>query len=150
MWRLVGNGRITLDPEKRLPMYQKLKKLLMDELLEVPLISVTKFYVVNTKLKNIYVAFTRLQPRPPRRVDRRSGRLGGGGPGRRGPPPLPSLMHRFLAPPLLLDARRRSSRMSILIFLMVRLLPGNIIDLCSAATTRRRRSRRSRPRSSSA
>ena len=35
IWRLVGNGRITLDPKKRLPMYQNLNKLLMTELLEI-------------------------------------------------------------------------------------------------------------------
>ena len=33
IWRLVGNGRITLDPAKRLPMYQKLDRLLMTELI---------------------------------------------------------------------------------------------------------------------
>ena len=26
MWRLVGNGRITLDTKKRLPMYKELNK----------------------------------------------------------------------------------------------------------------------------
>jgi peptide/nickel transport system substrate-binding protein len=58
MWRLVGNGRITLDPKKRLPMYQQLNKLLMTELLEIPLVSVNKYQVVNSKLQDMYVAFT--------------------------------------------------------------------------------------------
>jgi len=58
MWRLVGNGRITLDPKKRLPMYQKLDRILMTELLEIPLISVSKYQVVNAKLQDMYVAFT--------------------------------------------------------------------------------------------
>jgi ABC-type transport system substrate-binding protein len=58
MWRLVGNGRITLDEKKRLPMYQKLNRLLMTELIEVPLISVSKYQVVNAKLQDMYVAFT--------------------------------------------------------------------------------------------
>jgi peptide/nickel transport system substrate-binding protein len=58
MWRLVGNGRITLDPAKRIPMYQKLDRVLMTELLEIPLISVSKYQVVNTKLQDMYVAFT--------------------------------------------------------------------------------------------
>jgi ABC-type transport system substrate-binding protein len=58
MWRLVGNGRITLNEKKRLPMYQKLNRLLMTELIEVPLISVSKYQVVNAKLQNMYVAFT--------------------------------------------------------------------------------------------
>ncbi len=58
MWRLVGNGRITLDPKKRLPIYQKLNRLLMTELLEIPLISVNKYQVVNSRLQGMYVAFT--------------------------------------------------------------------------------------------
>ena len=58
MWRLVGNGRITLDINKRLPMYHKLDRILMTELLEVPLISVSKYQVVNAKLQDMYVAFT--------------------------------------------------------------------------------------------
>jgi len=57
MWRLVGNGRITLDQKKRLKMYQELNRLLMTELLEVPLISVNKYQVVSTKLRNHYVSF---------------------------------------------------------------------------------------------
>jgi ABC-type transport system substrate-binding protein len=58
MWRLVGNGRITLDMKKRIPMYQKLDRILMTELLEIPLISVKKYQVVNSKLQDMYVAFT--------------------------------------------------------------------------------------------
>jgi peptide/nickel transport system substrate-binding protein len=58
MWRLVGNGRITLNQQKRLPLYRELQKLLMTELLEVPLISVNKYQVINTKLQDMYVAFT--------------------------------------------------------------------------------------------
>ena len=37
MFRLIGNGRIVLDTKKRLPMYQELNKVLMDEMLQVPL-----------------------------------------------------------------------------------------------------------------
>jgi peptide/nickel transport system substrate-binding protein len=58
MWRLVGNGRITLDMKKRIPMYQKLNRVLMTELLEIPLVSVNKYQVVNAKLNGMYVAFT--------------------------------------------------------------------------------------------
>ena len=58
MWRLVGNGRITLDTKKRLPMYHELDRILMTELLEVPLVSVNKWQVVNKNLKDMYVAFT--------------------------------------------------------------------------------------------
>ena len=62
IWRLVGNGRITLDTKKRLPMYQNLDKQLIQQLPEVPLISVSKFFVVNKRLKNMYVAFTDFNP----------------------------------------------------------------------------------------
>ena len=62
IWRLVGNGRITLDTAKRLPMYQSLNKHLMDEVVEIGLVSVSKFFVVNKRLKNIYVAFTDFNP----------------------------------------------------------------------------------------
>jgi peptide/nickel transport system substrate-binding protein len=62
IWKLVGNGRITLDTKKRLPMYQQLNKDLMDEVVEIGLISVSKFFVVNKRLKNMYVAFTDFNP----------------------------------------------------------------------------------------
>jgi peptide/nickel transport system substrate-binding protein len=62
MFRLIGNGRIVLDPKKRLPMYQELNKVLMDEMLQVPLISFSKFQVVSNKLKNMYVAFSDFNP----------------------------------------------------------------------------------------
>jgi peptide/nickel transport system substrate-binding protein len=58
MWRLVGNGRITLDMKKRLPIYHKLNGVLMNNVLEIPLISVNKYQVVNAKLQDMYVAFT--------------------------------------------------------------------------------------------
>jgi peptide/nickel transport system substrate-binding protein len=58
MWRLIGNGRITLDAKKRLPMYQTLDKVLMKHVLEVPLVSVSKWQIVSPRLKNMYVAFT--------------------------------------------------------------------------------------------
>ena len=62
IWKLVGDGRITLDTKKRLPMYQSLNKHLMDEVVEIGLVSVSKFFVVNKRLKNIYVAFTDFNP----------------------------------------------------------------------------------------
>lgn len=58
MFRLIGDGRIQLNPKKRLPMYQQLNKVLMDQMLEVPLVSVSKWQVVSPRLKNMYVAFT--------------------------------------------------------------------------------------------
>jgi peptide/nickel transport system substrate-binding protein len=58
MFRLIGDGRIQLNAKKRLPMYQQLDKILMDQMLEVPLVSVSKWQVVSPRLKNMYVAFT--------------------------------------------------------------------------------------------
>jgi peptide/nickel transport system substrate-binding protein len=58
MWRLVGNGQITLDPKKRLPMYRKLQQILLTELLEIPLMVPYKYQVVSSRLKNMYVAYS--------------------------------------------------------------------------------------------
>jgi ABC-type transport system substrate-binding protein len=58
MWRLVGNGFITLDEKKRLAMYKELQKILLTEALQVPLFSVSKFQVVRRRVKNMYVAFS--------------------------------------------------------------------------------------------
>ena len=58
MWRLVGNGFITLDDKKRLAMYKELQKILLTELLQVPLVAVSKFQVVRKRVKNMYVAFS--------------------------------------------------------------------------------------------
>jgi peptide/nickel transport system substrate-binding protein len=58
MWRLVGNGFITLDEKKRLAMYKELEKILLTELLQVPLVAVSKFQVVRKRVKNMYVAFS--------------------------------------------------------------------------------------------
>jgi peptide/nickel transport system substrate-binding protein len=62
MWRLVGNGRITLDVKKRVPMYKQLEQLLLTELLEVPLIAVSKYQVVSRRLQDMYVSFTDSNP----------------------------------------------------------------------------------------
>jgi peptide/nickel transport system substrate-binding protein len=58
IWTLVGDGRIQLNTQKRLPMYQTLDKDLITQLVEIPLIGVSTFQVVNNKLKNMYVAYT--------------------------------------------------------------------------------------------
>jgi peptide/nickel transport system substrate-binding protein len=58
MWRLVGNAQITLDQEKRLPMYTKLQQLLLTELLEIPLLDAYNYQVVSKRLKNMYVSYT--------------------------------------------------------------------------------------------
>jgi peptide/nickel transport system substrate-binding protein len=58
MFRLVGNGRIQLNAKKRLPMYKQLQQILFDESLEIGLIAVSKYQVVNKKLNDMYVSFT--------------------------------------------------------------------------------------------
>jgi peptide/nickel transport system substrate-binding protein len=58
MWRLVGNGSITLDQKKRLAMYKELQRILLVEQLQVPLVAVTKFQVVRRRVRNMYVAFS--------------------------------------------------------------------------------------------
>jgi peptide/nickel transport system substrate-binding protein len=62
LWRLVGNGQITLDQQKRLPLYKKLEDILLTELIEVPLVAVSKFQVVNKRLQDMYVSFTDANP----------------------------------------------------------------------------------------
>jgi peptide/nickel transport system substrate-binding protein len=58
LWRLIGNGRITLDLEKRLPMYKEAQRILLDELIQVPICVVKKFQVVRRRVNNMYVAFS--------------------------------------------------------------------------------------------
>jgi peptide/nickel transport system substrate-binding protein len=58
MWKLVGNGSITLDEKKRLAMYKELQRILLTEQLQVPLVAVTKFQVVRRRVRNMYVAFS--------------------------------------------------------------------------------------------
>jgi peptide/nickel transport system substrate-binding protein len=58
VWRLVGNGRITLDQAKRIPMYKEAQRLLLDDLIQVPLFTVRKFQVVRRRVNNMYVAFS--------------------------------------------------------------------------------------------
>ncbi len=58
VWRDIGNGRITLDQKKRLPLYKDAQQRLLTDLVQVPLVAVTKFQVVNRRINNMYVAFT--------------------------------------------------------------------------------------------
>ncbi len=58
VWRNVGNGRITLDPAKRLPLYKDAQKRLLVDLPQVPLVQVTKYQVVNKRVQGMYVAFS--------------------------------------------------------------------------------------------
>jgi ABC-type transport system substrate-binding protein len=59
MWRRVSRGQTTLNQRQRLPIYKALQRqLLEDAVLHPPLIAVQKFQVVNTRLSNMYVAFS--------------------------------------------------------------------------------------------
>jgi peptide/nickel transport system substrate-binding protein len=62
IYRNVGNGRITLDQAKRLPMYKQLERDLLDEMPAVPLIAVKKFQVVRKRVNNMFVSFTDFNP----------------------------------------------------------------------------------------
>ena len=58
VWRAIGNGRITLDQAKRIPLYKDAQRRLLTDLVQVPLVAVTKFQVINRRVNNMYVAFT--------------------------------------------------------------------------------------------
>jgi peptide/nickel transport system substrate-binding protein len=58
VWRLVGNGRIQLDQKKRIPMYKEAQRLLMNDVVQIPLVAVSKFQVVRPRVQNMYVAFS--------------------------------------------------------------------------------------------
>lgn len=62
MFRLVGNGRIELNVKKRVPMYKQLQQILLTEMLEIPLVAVSKYQVVNKNLQDMYVSFTDSNP----------------------------------------------------------------------------------------
>ena len=57
VWRDVGNGRITLDPAKRLPLYKDAQRLLLNDFPQIPLVQVQKFQVVRKRVQGMYVAF---------------------------------------------------------------------------------------------
>ncbi len=57
IWRLVGNGKITLDQAKRLPIYKQAQILLQSELPQIGLIQVNKFQVVRRRVQGMYVSF---------------------------------------------------------------------------------------------
>ena len=58
MWRLIGNGRIQLDPKKRLPIYQELAADPARTSSQIPLVAIKKYQVVRKRVKNMYVAFS--------------------------------------------------------------------------------------------
>lgn len=57
VWRDVGNGRITLDPAKRLPLYKDAQRRLLVDLPQIPLVQVQKFQVVRRRVQGMYVSF---------------------------------------------------------------------------------------------
>ena len=57
-WRGIGNGRIQLDPAKRVPIYKDAQRALMLNPVQIPLVAIKKYQVVRTRVKNMYVAFS--------------------------------------------------------------------------------------------
>jgi len=57
VWRAVGNGRITLDPAKRLPLYKAAQIGILNDVPQIPLVQVQKFQVVRKRVQGMYVAF---------------------------------------------------------------------------------------------
>jgi peptide/nickel transport system substrate-binding protein len=57
-WRGIGNGRIQLDPDKRLPIYQAAQRELLLNPVQIPLVAIKKYQVVRKRVKNMYVAFS--------------------------------------------------------------------------------------------
>ena len=52
-----GNGKITLDPAKRLPIYKGAQIQIQNDLPQIGLIQVNKYQVVNKRVQGMYVAF---------------------------------------------------------------------------------------------
>ncbi len=57
-WRGIGNGRIQLDPPKRIPIYKDAQRALMLNPVQIPLVAIKKYQVVRKRVKNMYVAFS--------------------------------------------------------------------------------------------
>jgi peptide/nickel transport system substrate-binding protein len=57
-WRGIGNGRIQLDPDKRLPIYRAAQRALLLNPVQIPLVAIKKYQVVRTRVQNMYVAFS--------------------------------------------------------------------------------------------
>ena len=57
VWRAVGNGRITLDQAKRLPLYKDAQRRLLNDLPQIPLVQVQKFQAVRRRVQGMYVSF---------------------------------------------------------------------------------------------
>jgi peptide/nickel transport system substrate-binding protein len=57
-WRGIGNGRIELDPAKRLPIYQDAQRALLLNPVQIPLVAIKKYQVIRKRVNNMYVAFS--------------------------------------------------------------------------------------------
>jgi peptide/nickel transport system substrate-binding protein len=57
-WRGIGNGRIQLVPDKRIPIYKDAQRALLLNPVQIPLVAIKKYQVVRTRVKNMYVAFS--------------------------------------------------------------------------------------------
>ncbi|HUQ23171.1 MAG TPA: ABC transporter substrate-binding protein [Gaiellaceae bacterium] len=57
-WRGIGNGRIQLDPAKRIPIYKAAQRELMLNPVQIPLVAIKKYQVVRKRVQNMYVAFS--------------------------------------------------------------------------------------------
>ena len=57
-WRGIGNGRIQLNPDKRVPIYKDAQRALMLNPVQIPLVAIKKYQVVRKRVKNMYVAFS--------------------------------------------------------------------------------------------
>jgi peptide/nickel transport system substrate-binding protein len=57
-WRGIGNGRIQLDPAKRVPIYKDAQRALMLNPVQIPLVAIKKYQVVRRRVRNMYVAFS--------------------------------------------------------------------------------------------
>jgi peptide/nickel transport system substrate-binding protein len=57
-WRGIGNGRIQLDPQKRVPIYKAAQRELLMNPVQIPLVAIKKYQVVRRRVQNMYVAFS--------------------------------------------------------------------------------------------
>jgi len=57
-WRGIGNGRIQLDPGKRVPIYQAAQRQLLLNPVQIPLVAIKKYQVIRKRVHGMYVAFS--------------------------------------------------------------------------------------------
>jgi peptide/nickel transport system substrate-binding protein len=57
-WRGIGNGRIELDPDKRIPIYKDAQRALLLNPVQIPLVAIKKYQVIRRRVRNMYVAFS--------------------------------------------------------------------------------------------